>query len=111
MTFLERVPVTIRRSALVPPGAAAWVPVRRLILVRPSEPLTERLLAHELAHVTQAETFSWPLAYLAQWARTGFSYSRMPFEVAARKAEVDPWYRAWAHDLMRDLWAKGELDA
>ena len=108
---LARVPVTIKRSRLVPPGAATWVPVPRLILVRPGEPITERLLAHELGHVVQAEEFVWPLAYVLQWARTGFSYSRMPFEVEARKAETDPWYRAWAHDLMRVLWAKGELDA
>jgi hypothetical protein len=96
-----RVPVTIRHSALVPPGAAAWVPLPRLILFARAQPITERLLAHELRHVRQAEEHPWPLAYLTQWALTGFSYRRMPFEVEARKAEDEPFYRAWARDLIR----------
>jgi hypothetical protein len=39
-------------------------------------------------------------AYVAQWVASGFSYARMPFEVEARAAEVDPFYRAWARDLI-----------
>jgi hypothetical protein len=96
---MTRVPVRITRG-LVPPGAAAWVPARRTIIIAPGAVVTERLLAHELAHVKQAETRPWPLAYALQWAVTGMSYTRMPFEVEARAAEGHAFYRAWARDLL-----------
>ena len=112
MSLLARVPVTIRRChLLVPKGFGAWVPIRRTIIFRTGEPITESFLAHELAHVLQAERHAWPLAYVLQWVQYGFKHRNMPFEIAAGKASRDPWYRAWARDLMRDLWAKGELDA
>jgi hypothetical protein len=107
---MRRVDVSIKRSALVPAGYAAWVPRKRRILIARGATLTERLLAHELKHVTQAERHPWPWAYLTQWARTGFSYTNMPFEIDARAAERDPQYLAWARDLMQALWAAGELD-
>ena len=97
-----RVPVTITRSPLVPNGVRAWVPLRRTIVVAPGTDLTEHLLAHELKHVEQAELHPWPAAYVWQWVRTGFNYTRMPFEVAARHAEGEPFYRAWARDLLED---------
>ena len=107
---MKRVPVAIRR-AWVPPGFAAWVPRARTIIVGRDVEVTERLLAHECAHVLQAERYSWPSAYIWQWITTGFSYTRMPFEVEARAAEKNVWYLAWARDLMKDLWARGLLDA
>jgi hypothetical protein len=107
---LARVPVTIRRSHLVPPGFAGWVPLKRTVLIARGQPLTERLLAHELCHVRQAEEAIWPLAYLIQWAHSGFSYSRMAYEVEARAAERCPWHLTWARDLMKGLWAEGMLD-
>ena len=97
---MKRVPVTITR-AWVPPGFAAWVPKPRTIIVGHNVVLTQRLLAHELAHVLQAEEYRWPSAYVWQWITTGFSYTRMPFEVEARAAEKNIWYLAWACDLMK----------
>ena len=97
---MTRVPVTIRR-AWVPPGFAAWVPKPRTIIVGHNVVLTQRLLAHEHAHVLQAEEYRWPSAYVWQWITTGFSYTRMPFEVEARSAEKNIWYLAWACDLMK----------
>jgi hypothetical protein len=98
---MTRVPVLIQRKRfLIPMWAAAQVPWKRTIWVRTGTDLTPTLLAHELAHVQQAERHPWPLAYFMQWAATGFKYHSMPFEVEARRAEVDPWYRAWAEDLL-----------
>jgi hypothetical protein len=92
--------VTIVRSVFVPRGFSAWVPRKRTIVVAPRTVLSERLLAHELAHVRQAERTVWPLAYVVQWAVSGFSYPTMPFEREAREAERDPFFLAWARDLL-----------
>ena len=98
---MRRVPVSIKRVRwLALPWVRAMVPRKRVILVRRDVALTERLLAHELAHVIQAERHPWPLAYFAQWVASGFSYTNMPFEVEARKAEREPWYLAWANDIL-----------
>ena len=98
---MTRVPVRIKRVPfLIPTWAAAMVPTKRTILVRTGVTLTQRLLAHELAHVAQAEKHPWPLAYFAQWAASGFSYFNMPFEVEARRASREPWYLAWASDIL-----------
>ena len=97
---MTRVPVKLRRSRLVPPGFAAWVPLKRTILIARGAEVSEELIAHECAHVRQAETAIWPLAYVVQWLTTGMNYSTMPFEVEARRAESEPFYRAWARDLL-----------
>jgi hypothetical protein len=97
---VTRVPVIIKRGPT--PMLGAWVPLKRTIVFTPGVTITERLLAHELCHVTQAERHPWPLAYVTQWLLTGMSYTRMPFEVEARAAEVQPFYRAWARDLLGD---------
>jgi hypothetical protein len=98
---MARVSVSIKRkSFLIPFWATAQVPWKRTIWVRTGVKLTPTLLAHELAHITQAERRPWPLAYFMQWVTSGFSYFNMPFEVEARRAEVDPWYRAWARDIL-----------
>jgi len=98
---MTRVPVRItRKRFLIPFWAVSQVPRKRTIWVRRDVRLGANLLAHELAHVQQAERHPWPLAYFMQWAATGFSYTRMPFEVEARRAERDPWYRAWADDIL-----------
>jgi len=98
---VTRVPVSLKRSALVPNGFAAWVPLKRTVLIAHGAVVTPRLIAHECAHVLQAEKTIWPLAYVLQWAASGFSYSRMPFEVEARKAETEPFYLDWARDLLK----------
>ena len=102
---MTRVPVNMRRSSLVPAGFAAWVPFKRTVLIGRDVEATERLMAHELKHVHQAETAIWPLAYVIQWAATGFSYHRMRYEVEARAAESEPFYRAWARDLL-EAWTE-----
>lgn len=100
---MNRVPVTVR-VGWVPPRATAWVPCPRTIVVQRLEDLHERLVAHELKHVLQAEEHRpWPLAYVWQWIRCGFSYVRMPFEVEARAAEHSPFERAWARDVLRQV--------
>lgn len=102
---MTRVPVIIRRSRLpfFPRWVAAVVPRRRVVLVRVGVKLTLTLLAHELAHVRQAERHPWPFAYATQWIASGFDYHGMPFEVEAREAESNAWYRAWARDLIAAL--------
>jgi hypothetical protein len=99
---VKRVPVSIGRSSLplFPKEVAATVIRRRQILIRHDVPVTISLLAHELCHVIQAETRPWPLAYILQWIMGGFRYHSMPFEIEARKAESNPWFRAWARDLL-----------
>ena len=98
---MTRIPVRIKRVPfLIPTWAAAMVPTKRTILVRTGVTLNQRLLAHELAHVIQAEQYPWPLAYFVQWATTGFDYHSMPFEAEARRAETDPFYLSWARDLL-----------
>ena len=97
---VTRVPVNMRRSILVPPGFAAWVPVRRTILIARGAEVSERLVAHECVHLLQAERHVWPAAYVWQWLTTGLSYTRMRYEVEARAAESEPFYRAWAAALL-----------
>ena len=98
---MTRVPVRIAR---VPRWTLFWtygmVPVKRTILLRRDLTISVTGLAHELAHVLQAERHPWPLAYVTQWALTGFDYHAMPFEVEARRASREPFYRAWASDLL-----------
>lgn len=99
-----RPPVTVTRSRAVPPGAAAWVPWPRRILWRPTTRPYVGLMAHELQHVLQAERYgaAWPLVYAAQWARVGFRYRAMPFEIEARRAEGDAEMRLWASDVLKE---------
>ena len=98
-----RVPVRVIQTNAVPPGAAAWVPKKRTILVRPQHARNKRLMAHELQHVRQAEKAAWPLAYVIQWMRSGFSYTNMPYEVEARAAETQPHMLQWADEVIKGL--------
>lgn len=98
---MTRVPVRIIRTpVMLPPWAIAMVPLKRTILVVRRHALTITELAHELAHVQQAERHPWPFAYVTQWVASGFDYHGMPFEAEARRASREPFYRAWAHDLL-----------
>ena len=64
---------------------------------------SERLVAHELCHVLQWYRVgpAFPLVYAAQSVLRG--YRGMPLEVEARAAEGDPWFLAWARDLLTAL--------
>jgi hypothetical protein len=107
----KRPPVSVR-VGLVPPGAAAWVPLPRTIILGTGITPNVRLMAHELQHVLQAERYgtAWGAVYLAQWTRTVLlirstsqAYQQMPFEVEARAAELDPGMLAWARTVLNTL--------
>ncbi len=80
--------------------AQAWWTV---ILVKRGVPLTEGLVAHELAHVLQWREFGvwgFMFAYLRLFRRHG--YEAHPLEMAARRAETDGFYLTWARRLLTD---------
>jgi len=76
-----------RLSGMKQPAAA--VTLGSTIIVHPRVQLSPRLLRHELAHVAQwqQQPFSFPLRYLLNHLRYG--YTNNPFEVEARSAEHD----------------------
>lgn len=89
--------VTVRASRLVTSlggflsgmGApAAAVTLGRTVLVRPGTLLTERLVRHELAHVTQwnRHPVTFPFRYIGAHIRHG--YQDNPYEREARAAEA-----------------------
>jgi hypothetical protein len=90
--------VTVRRGRWIPRlggllgrmnGPAAAVTLRRTIVVHPSVRMTQRLLAHEMAHVRQwAEDPLFPLRYTAETLRRGYVQNR--YEREAREAEASP---------------------
>jgi Domain of unknown function (DUF4157) len=67
---------------------AAAVTFGRTVLVRPGTPLTERLVRHELAHVTQwnRHPVTFPCRYI--WAHIRHGYRDNPYEREARAAEA-----------------------
>jgi hypothetical protein len=78
--------------------AQAWGTV---ILVKRGVPLTERLVAHELAHVLQWRALGvcrFIFHYLRFFLRHG--YAGHPLEEAARQAETDPFYLTWAWKIL-----------
>ena len=86
---------------LIPRWARAQV-WGRTILIRRGIDLTERLLAHELAHVRQWRKlgrcgFVWH--YAGQLLRYG--YFQNPLEVEARAGEDNKFYLAWARRLLQ----------
>ena len=99
---MTRVPVKVITRGIVPPGAAAWVPLPRTIVFKRPEWINERLMAHELAHVSQWERHGWwfPVLYVWGWARAGFSYSENTFEREARALERNQCYLSWAREVM-----------
>lgn len=100
---MSKVPVRVVKKGLVPPPAAAWVPLPRLIVfAAPKFTQNVELMAHELMHVLQAEEYGWrwPLVYVAQWVRSGFSYTNMPFEVEARDAQKNFDMLEWAREVI-----------
>ena len=96
-----RVPVTLTWLAvLLPTWAAAQVIMPRRVFVRKGVRLSERLLAHELCHVVQWEREGLAFAgrYLFSVLRHG--YHNSPYEIEARQAESEPFYRQWACDVL-----------
>ena len=99
---MRRVPVTVVERGFVPPGVDAWVPRPRLIVFRRPGLISQRLMAHELAHVNQWERhgIAFPALYVLAWARAGLSYSENAFEREARALENNHAYLAWAREIM-----------
>ncbi len=74
-----------------------------VILVKRGVGLTEKLLAHELAHVLQWRllgVFGFMYDYARFFLRHG--YAGHPLEVAARLAEQDEYFLQWAREILRD---------
>jgi len=67
------IPVRVKRSLFVPPNRYGWTPWKRTILIRRDYPVSEREMAHELAHVLQWERYGafFPLVYLWKKKRPG----------------------------------------
>jgi hypothetical protein len=85
------------------PGAVAWVPNGRTILVRDSRLAQDvRLIAHELRHIEDARELGiWFIpTYIYEWIKADFSYALHPMEVAARRAERNPKYVEWAKKVI-----------
>lgn len=90
--------VVLREGRLVPAiggalarmhGPAAAVTLRRTIVVHPGVHLTERLLAHELAHVRQWQADPlFPVRYSVETLRRGYQDNR--YERQAREEETSP---------------------
>ena len=59
------------------------------------------LVAHELCHIVQWNEMGYTaflLEYSRQWRKYG--YDDMPLELECYELENDPWYRAWAKDVI-----------
>ncbi len=85
---------------LIPAWAKAqtWGPI---ILVKRGVPLTENLVAHELAHVLQWRALGvrrFPFRYLRYLVLYG--YEAHPLEAAARAAETDDFLLNWARRIL-----------
>jgi hypothetical protein len=73
----------------------------RVILIRRGVPVTEQLLAHELAHVLQWRLlgiFPFIFYYLKYFRRHG--YQGHPLERQAQTAEHQDFYRSWARWIL-----------
>jgi hypothetical protein len=73
-----------------------------IILVRRGVRLTQRLLAHELAHVLQWRCLG-VFGFLYQYARglVRHGYERHPLEIVARLAEQDDFFLNWGHEILK----------
>ncbi len=93
---LKRVPWLLPTWA----QAQAWP---RLILIRRGVPLTEALLAHELAHVDQWRRLG-PVVFVWRYCLDfwRYGYTDHPLEEEARAAAADPIYRRWARLLLQE---------
>jgi len=68
---------------------AAAVTLGDTIVVHPDEPLSERLLRHELTHVRQWRERPWSFPLRYAWNHLRYGYRENPYEVEARSAEAD----------------------
>lgn len=99
------IPVRVKRSLFVPPNRYGWTPWKRTILIRRDYPVSEREMAHELAHVLQWERYGafFPLVYLWNWAAALFSYMRNDLEEEAWALADTQQMRSWAREVLKQL--------
>jgi hypothetical protein len=95
------------RLIIVPWLIPGWAQAQvwwNIILLRRGVSLTERLLAHELAHVIQWQTLG-IFPFIFQYAKhlIRYGYRRHPLELAAQAAEQNDDYREWARHLIAKL--------
>jgi hypothetical protein len=97
--FLPRV-----RLIIVPWLLPRWAQAQvwgQVILIRRGVPITEQLLAHELAHVLQWRLMGilpFMFKYLQYFLRHG--YLNHPLERQAQAAEYQDFYRHWAKHIL-----------
>lgn len=74
----------------------------RKIYWREDIPLSVSGVAHELRHVWDRHRLGWRFLgwYLLGWLCAGLSYRGNRFEELAREAEDDPFFLAWAIDVI-----------
>lgn len=97
-----KAPKLVRVPFLIPPRMAGMTLGRFILIPRHITP-TVTLIAHELVHVDQFQTFGvarFLAKYLWSWARNGFRYSRIDFEREAYELESQLYYRAWAERVL-----------
>ncbi len=101
---LPNAPLVPVRIYVVPWLIPTWARAQawgNVILVGKGVELTERLLAHELAHVLQWRSlgaFGFVCRYARHHLRHG--YLENPLEAAARLAEENSFLRAWAREIL-----------
>ncbi|MFW6123023.1 MAG: hypothetical protein ACOC6L_02170 [Thermodesulfobacteriota bacterium] len=79
-----------------------------VILVKRGVGLTEKLLAHELAHVLQWRLLG-VLGFMYHYARffLRHGYAWHPLEMSARLAEQDDFFLEWAREILYSRGSKG----
>lgn len=92
-------------DSITPRGYHARVTGPNSMVLLRSHEHDEVLVAHELCHIKQWQRIGWdfPLVYAAQIAQ--YRYADAPLEVECYRKQWDPWYRAWAAELLEALHA------
>lgn len=103
-TTLAHPPLVSVKIYVVPWLIPAWARAqawRNVVLVRKGVELTERLLAHELAHVLQWQSLG-IFRFMGRYARyfIKHGYEQNPLEVTARLGEEDDFLLAWAREIL-----------
>lgn len=89
------------------PGGSSWIRAQTVradrIEVLYEYRHDERLIAHELCHVVQWHVHKDGFRTLYTKQILVYGYEHAPLEIACRRLEHDPFYRAWARDLIATI--------